>query len=80
MLFLAHCITDSFSFNLIPNMPVFVQFNHIFHYFYDARGDEKPAFFFEWPKLQDLKWHNHQAYPTHNSSIVLVYYVVKCEW
>ena len=27
-----------------------------------------------------LKWHNHQAYPTHTSSTVLVYYVVKWEW
>ena len=60
MLFLAYCITESLSINLIPNMPIFVHFYHIFHQkyfkkekkkfspnhdFYDACGDEKPAFF-----------------------------------
>ena len=32
------------------------------------------------PEEDTLKWHIHQACPTHNSSTVLVYYVAKCEW
>ena len=46
-------------------MPIYVHFYHVFHQkfakkreefsskpdFYDACGDEKPFYFFEWPKL-----------------------------
>ena len=60
-------MTGSISFNLIPNMPIFVHFYRVFHKkeiakmvsskpdFYDAYGDEKSFYFFEWPKLDLAK-------------------------
>ena len=60
---LSYCITGSISFNLIPNIPIFVPYLSFFHKelekklkeefsskpdFYDAHGDEKP---FYWPEM-----------------------------
>ena len=60
MVSLAHRITGTQSFKLIPNMPMFV------NYFGDTCGDEKQVIFLQWPTIRNTmvkQYHEFSSVP-----------------